>query len=163
MGFVVIALSKRMNQPNVETSERGLPDHLAARLEPQLRHALDHPLRREVLRVLNGGERSWSVPEIVGMLSGSGVSSVNYHALVLEQSGCAVVTGTRPVHGGRQSLYASLVAEDARVLSILRATQRRDRQHRQQTGRRASSRFLTMFRVPRPALTIRLGDRRRVG
>ncbi|MDQ3724292.1 MAG: hypothetical protein M3335_00130, partial [Actinomycetota bacterium] len=75
--------------------------------------------------------------------------------------GAVARAGSRPGPVGREHLYESTLAEDARVGAALRATEPLDREHRQAREGRHSSRLLTMFRVPRPTRTIRLGAKPR--
>jgi len=116
-----------------------LSAHLAATLEPKLQDALDHPVRREVLRVLGRDERSWTVAELGAELPDLCLSQLSYHLQVLRRSATA----------------ASEVAGDARVRAVLRATEQWDRERRGAAGASASP-LLTMFRVPRATRTIRL-------
>lgn len=147
-----------MSRASIKISEGRLPVEIAAVLEPGLREALDNPTRREVVRILNSSDRALGVGEIAAHLCDFTVSEIGYHARVLERSGGVVVDddGSSSVAGQRR--YISSVADNMQALSALRATQRWDRNHRR-TGDRHSSAHLTMFRVPRPVRTIRLGER----
>jgi len=142
----------------VEAEDGRLAASLAARLEPSLQDALDHPVRREVLRTLNHGEHDWSVAEIGAQLPFR-LSQLTYHLQVLRRSGTVVskpagISATR----GRTH-YASVVAGDGHVRSVLRATERWDRERREAAARRSASPLLTMFRVPRPVQAVRLRGR----
>ncbi len=148
-----------MSHPGVKLSEGGLPVELAARLEPRLKHALDNPVRREILRNLNACECSRSIREITTELSNGTVSEIAYHARILEQAGGLVIDGSFRGLGSEQCLYASGMADDVEALAALRVTQQADRERGELRGRH-SSKWLTAFRIPRPVLTIRLGDRK---
>jgi len=148
-----------MSQPGVKLIEGGLSAELAATLPPRLRHALDNPVRREILRSLDASKCSRSVQEITNELRDGTVSEIAYHARVLEQAGGLVVDGSRPGSGGRQRLYVSGVADDLQALAVLRVTRGADRERGAMRGRHSSN-WLTAFRIPRPGLTIRLGDRK---
>jgi DNA-binding transcriptional ArsR family regulator len=130
---------------------------LAGPLDANLQDALDHPLRREILRSLNGKERPRSVAEIGAELSSRSLSEVNYHVQVLQRSGVVVSEGACLGPGDRHRAYRSAVAESTQALSVLRATQPWDRQRMRTLAEGRSSNLLTMFRVPRPTRTLRLG------
>lgn len=136
---------------------------LAATLERQLQDALDHPLRREIMRVLNGEGGARSVAEIRACLTPFRASELNYHVQVLLRTGAIALDGERPTLGGRQRFYISKVTADLQVESVLRATEREDKSRRRVAAGGRSARFLTMFRIPRPTRTIRFGSRRRRG
>jgi DNA-binding transcriptional ArsR family regulator len=97
---------------------------LAGRLEPELQDALDHPLRREILRSLNGSERGSTPAELASRLRPLSLSQVNYHVQVLVGEGAVVAVGDSPF-GGRS--YISDLSREAEVVEVLQATQRRDR------------------------------------
>ncbi len=147
-----------MGQPSVKVSGDRLPAELAAALEPRLRRALDNPVRREILRVLNESEHSLDVQGIANRVTNLTVSETAYHLRVLEDSGAVADDGGRPGPGGGQRLYLSGIAEDLHAMAALRATRQWDRDRRR-SSHPHTSRLLTTFRIPRPALTVRLGDR----
>ena len=148
-------------QSSVKADQERLPDELATALEPQLRHALEHPLRREILRVLHQDvDHPQSIEGIASHLTDLSLGQAHYHARVLEQPEAIVVADVLPSPDGDLRLYASAVAEDSGVLAALRATQQHDRNRVRGVDRRSPG-LLTMFRVPRPTITIRLGRRRR--
>ncbi len=134
-----------------------LVDELAAILEPKLQDALNHPTRREILRVLHASEQPGSVTGILGKLPPLKRGEVTYHLQVLQNCGAVVSEGTRPGPGGRDALYRSEVADEPKVRAALRATEREDRRCREGAKRGGSSGVLTMFRVPRPDRTVSLG------
>jgi len=135
-----------------------LADELAAILEPKLQDALNHPTRREILRVLRASEQPISVAGVLGKLPPLKRGEVSYHLQVLQRCGAVVGEGTRPAPGGRDSLYRSAVADDPKVRAALRATEREDRKRREAAKKGGSSGLLTMFRVPRPERTISLSN-----
>ncbi len=52
------------------------------------RGALDHPMRRQILRALIASDEALTAPELVAAASpGASVSAVTYHARVLESAG----------------------------------------------------------------------------
>jgi DNA-binding transcriptional ArsR family regulator len=144
---------------SVAAADGRLSARLAAQFEPELRDALDHPVRRELLRTLNQGQRPRSVAEIGTELGGFRLGQLGYHLQVLRRSG-AVASVSAGLSGGQsQARYASEVAEDWRVRAVLRATAQWDRQQREAAIEANGSPLLTMFRVPRPVRTIRLRGR----
>jgi DNA-binding transcriptional ArsR family regulator len=138
----------------VEREDGRLPAALAASLEPKLQDALGHPVRREVLRALHGDERARSVAEIDAQLP-FGPGQLGYHLQVLQRLG-AVVSKPASAPARRDAELASEVCGDGRVRSVLRATERWDRERRELAAKASASPLLTMFRTPRPARTIRL-------
>lgn len=133
-----------------------LADELAATLEPKLQDALNHPTRREILRVLHASERPCSVSAMLGKLSPLSRGEVRYHLHVLMDCEAVLRDGTRPALGGGEGLYSSELADDRKVRAVLRATERQDRKCRRGAEGEDSSGLLTMFRVPRPERTISL-------
>lgn len=122
-----------MEQGPAEIGEHGeegrrLPPALAVGLSPRLRHALDQPVRRRILRVLNDSDGPRSPEEITLLiLPQPALSFVSYHVRVLVATGCAQQAGTREGDGRVVPLYASSVAENRNVLSVLQATRQLDR------------------------------------
>jgi len=147
-----------MSQASFKVSEGKLPAGLAAALDPRLRDALENPIRREVLRTLQDGDRALSATEIAGALGSFATSEIAYHLRVLDRAGGAAVLDNGLARPGDLRRYASCIADNVQALAALRATQQWDRNHRR-TGDRRSSTHLTMFRVPRPVRSIRLGKR----
>jgi len=137
---------------------RLLARDLIAALDPRLRDALNHPTRREILRLLHaGGARS--VGELAADLSPLSRGEIAYHAQVLESSECVAADGSRPGPGGEERLLRSAVADSEQAQLVLRATRRPDQGLRQQTAEAGSAGALTMFRVPRPGRTVSLLNR----
>jgi DNA-binding transcriptional ArsR family regulator len=133
-----------------------LADELAATLEPQLQDALNHPTRREILRVLHATDRPCGVTEILGSLSPLTRGEVSYHVRVLRDAGSVLDDGTRPAPGGREVLYRSALRSEAGVIAALWVTEQLDCRRRKAADEQRSSSVLTMFRVPRPDRAIRL-------
>ncbi|HEU5105166.1 MAG TPA: helix-turn-helix domain-containing protein [Solirubrobacterales bacterium] len=94
-------------------------------LEPQVRQALSHPLRRQIIRALNVGS-AHTTTDLREVLPAENLSSLHYHVLVLEQAG--VIQGSdlwNSVDAPVRS-YVTEVAGDAAVASLLKATQQLD-------------------------------------
>jgi hypothetical protein len=150
-----------MRDGGLTADDGRLAADLLASLEIGLQDALNHPTRRDILRVLHE-ERSRSVTEILGDLAPLRRSEVAYHAQVLTDSECVGVEGSRPVPGGREQVLASLISGSDQVQLILRATRHIDQNHRHRTPDGDSPGLMAMFRIPRPTHSVRLlGWRRR--
>jgi Helix-turn-helix domain len=94
-------------------------------LSPQVRQALSHPLRRQIVRALDSGtpHTSTDLREAVPV---ENLSALHYHVLVLEQAGVIHGSDTwRSVDAPLRS-YVTTVASDAAVASLLKATEQRD-------------------------------------
>jgi DNA-binding transcriptional ArsR family regulator len=150
-----------MGDAGVLAEDGRLAADLVATLEPKLQDALNHPTRRDILRVLQGAGKPRSITDIVGALPQLTRGEINYHAQVLQDSGCVEVDGSRRCPGGEERLLRSAVADSGQALLVLGATERSDREHRRRAAAEPFSSQLTMFRVPRPARTVRLRGRRR--
>lgn len=159
LGGRVCKRRQPMQRDSFMPRETRLPSELIARLEPKLRDALDHSLRREIVRILNQRGVSRSFAEIEVELRACGLSRLGYHLQVLRRTG-AVATEQAGVSACRgQARYASAVFDDGQVRAVLRATERGDREMREAMAVASVSPLLTMFRVPRPVRTIRLRSR----
>jgi DNA-binding transcriptional ArsR family regulator len=107
--------------------DQRLPDDLANQLPEDVRDALQHPSRRQILRVLPGKAsasdlvRSGHVP--------FSVSSVSYHLRVLEESGLVEEVERQQSKGSVESHFSSRAADLNGVAAALRATLESDRQH----------------------------------
>lgn len=146
----------------VAAEDGRLSARLAEPLGPRLRDALDHPIRREVLRALNRRDGSRSVAEISTELPAFGLGQLGYHLQVLRRSGAVAPVPADLDAGQSRPRYASDVLDDGQVRAVLRATEQWDRQRREAAAAASSSPLLTMFRVPRPVRTIRLRGRNQV-
>jgi len=145
-----------------ETQDGRLSGQLAAELEPELRDALDHPIRREVLRALAGSRKSHSISELGVELRGFRDGQLYYHLQVLQQAGAVALEPADEGAGQGRARYASAVPEVREVRAVLRATEQWDRKQREAAAAAMASPLLTMFRVPRPVRTIRLRGRREI-
>ncbi len=133
-----------------------LVDELAVILEPTLRDALNHPTRREIIRILHGSEEALGVDGILDKVSPLKRSEIDYHLQVLQGRGVVLEDGTRLALDSREPIYRSAIADDAKVRAALRVTERQDRRRREGVGKGGST--VTMFRVPRPDRTISLSN-----
>ena len=109
-----------------EHSVSKLPDLLAATLPPRTQDALDHPVRRQVLRILNSSPRARSPKELAAVLSDVSHGAISYHAQVLESQGSISVVEHGQAGAGVTRRYASNLADDARVAVVLDAMRQDD-------------------------------------
>lgn len=128
-------------------------------LGPEMRDALAHPWRREILRVLHTSDRALTVGELAAALSPIPVARISYHVQALRRDGAVDGEGVS-LAGGRHHAYRSSVASDATVLGVLREREALDRKRRHAARAHHSSLLLKVFRIPRPTRSIRLGARR---
>lgn len=142
--------AKNMQEP--DSFETGL-----AFLEPRLRHALAHPLRREIVRALIESRRPRRIDELAAALAPASVAAVSYHVQVLHRGDVIEGQDADSATGGGHRTYGSLVAGDAEVLAVLEATREWDLDRGEKVAGHSSG-FLRMFRIPRPA---RLGSHRK--
>jgi DNA-binding transcriptional ArsR family regulator len=85
--------------------------------------ALNHDLRRRILRVALDGREAVSPTEVARTL-GAPLSSVSYHFRVLAESGALDIAREQPVRGSIKHFYRAnaAVAEMPMVAEILAAT-----------------------------------------
>lgn len=108
--------------------DEGVPEQLVEGLEPRLRETLKHPYRRQILRLLDGGERRMSASEIA---RDNGVpcslSCAGYHLRVLESHG--LVAAAPPSEGEAIAYqFATPAGEQSVIRALLEATAGDDRQ-----------------------------------
>lgn len=90
--------------------------------QEQSHDALNHPVRRQILRVLIDSGRPLAPAEIVSAgLPHASLSTVAYHARVLEQSGGVNRSGSELPHR-----YTTELASDPEIVALLEATRRAD-------------------------------------
>lgn len=105
-----------------------LPPDLSVELTPPQRHALEHHLRREILRTLHRSEGPRSPGEIAAALpTETSVSLISYHAHVLESCGGLSLADVQPAGETLARRYASKLAGDTQIVAILQATEALDR------------------------------------
>ena len=86
----------------------------AGRSTQSLFVALGHPLRRQILREMEGRPPA-SPREVTDRLDET-LSNVSYHFRVLARSGVLALAGTRPVRGSTEHFYrVSQLADWARA------------------------------------------------
>jgi len=86
------------------------------------RDALNHPVRRQILRTLIASGRPLAAAEIVATgLPSASLSTVAYHALVLEGTG-----GVSRTPGTTPPRYSTDLSSDPEIVALLEATRRAD-------------------------------------
>lgn len=97
-------------------------------MTPALIYALNHPVRRQILRLLREpGEAS---PSEMHQSIGVGLPALSFHAQVLNELGVIHGTRTQQVRGTVEHFYASDVAGNELAEAILRETAVDDRRRR---------------------------------
>jgi DNA-binding transcriptional ArsR family regulator len=87
----------------------------ATRSTQDLFVALGHPLRRQILRAMNGGPPA-SPREVSDRIDDT-LSNVSYHFRVLARAGVLHLVRTKPVRGSTQHFYGvSIEAEWAQAV-----------------------------------------------
>ncbi|HVO54426.1 MAG TPA: helix-turn-helix domain-containing protein [Solirubrobacterales bacterium] len=107
-----------------QAPEPELPTELTETLAPHLQRALRHPMRRRILRALNGDGEARNLEELALLNPGTSVSTISYHVLVLESCGGISVMTAAPEDGGNR--FASNIADDGGVTEFLRLTREND-------------------------------------
>lgn len=86
------------------------------------RDALNHPVRRQILRTLIASGRPLAAAEIVAAgLPNASLSTVAYHALVLEGTG-----GVSRAAGDAPPRYTTDLSSNPEIVALLEATRRAD-------------------------------------
>ena len=119
-----------MNRKNDKRSmAKGGPKdqtHVRGReVTPALIAALDHPVRREILRLLGQQDTPISPVEMTESIDLK-LSRLAYHARVLAKRRVTRLTHTRSVRGSTQHFYVSTVANNKLVDVILKGTEKDD-------------------------------------
>src|SRR5262245_40494098 len=87
--------------------------------------AVNHPLRRKVLRALHDSNEALS-PKRLAQILGEGLSNVSYHMKVLAKRHAVKKTRSRQIRGAREGFFVSRVAGNERVIAILADTEGED-------------------------------------
>lgn len=95
------------------------------RMSALLIQALNHPLRRKLLRALHGSGDARS-PVQLSKMTGEDLSSIDYHIKILVSMGAAVKTSDRRVRGARENFFVSKVSDHEQMVAILADTERDD-------------------------------------
>lgn len=98
---------------------------LARTLTPALLHALNHPVRRHILRALSAPEMELS-PSDISKALGTHLSNLSYHARTLSEQDVLCCTQEIQVRGSTQHFYVSNVAGNRLVNAILAEIEKDD-------------------------------------
>jgi DNA-binding transcriptional ArsR family regulator len=93
-------------------------------MTPALIYALNHPVRRQILRLL--GERGEASPSDLHKSISVGLSTLSFHAQVLNELGVIHGTRTQQVRGAIEHFYASDVSGNELAEAILLGTETDD-------------------------------------
>jgi DNA-binding transcriptional ArsR family regulator len=93
---------------------------------PELLQALNHPLRRRILRTLHEAGEARSPIELSQAFD-TPLSNVSYHVKVLREKGAIALTDRRPVRGTAEHFYFSVLPENRLAVQLLDSTRREDR------------------------------------
>jgi len=107
-------------------AEHRLPMGVAVGLPASVREALEHPLRRHLLRLLNGDGRRLNPAEAAASeLWPCSASGAGYHMRALAQPGLIRDEGAEQSGGSARHYFSATPASEA-VLCALRATEEGD-------------------------------------
>jgi DNA-binding transcriptional ArsR family regulator len=87
-----------------------------------LENALEHPTRREILRVLIASDKPKTIKELAELVPAVNISSLSYHLLVLSRESCVSRAGEIGLDDDRLPAYAATVTGDQFVMDILNGT-----------------------------------------
>lgn len=88
--------------------------------------ALNHPLRRKVLRAIHGNKNEPISPVTLSKELGEDLSSVSYHVTVLLQKKSLTQVGTRQRRGAMEHFYISTITGDKVAKIVLEQTKDKD-------------------------------------
>jgi DNA-binding transcriptional ArsR family regulator len=105
---------------------RKLPPEVIEGLAPHQQRALEHPIRRQILRVLTRDSSPQTLVELGEGLPDTSISTIGYHLLVLEECAFVSVSGVLTGPGDAERHFASNIADNRVVIQALRETQQLD-------------------------------------
>jgi len=99
--------------------------------DDDLIRALNHALRRQILRLLHSSRTSLSPTEIeqklaLGKFPKEHLSTVSYHMTVLAGYKTISLVDAKPVRGAMEHFYESRISEGRWVRDLLKRTQKKD-------------------------------------
>jgi hypothetical protein len=104
------------------TEDGALSAELAATLEPRIQDALNHPVRRQVLRVLHWRGEPLDIAELHDQLPYLSRGALSYHLQVLQDSGSMVEVAVRPGPAGVEREPDSALLSDGDAMRALEVT-----------------------------------------
>lgn len=96
------------------------------RISPKLIHGLSHPVRRELLRLLNRTLEPRSAQQMSGSFVGVNLSNIAYHLRVLQHAELVKEDSQRHVRGALEKFVVSLVPDHPQISVILSDTEKDD-------------------------------------
>jgi len=105
---------------------RKLPPEVVDSLAPHQQRALDHPIRRQILRVLSRSATPQTLGDLCEGMPQESVSTIGYHLLVLEECAFVSVSGILTGPGDAERHFASNVADNRAVMRALQETEQLD-------------------------------------
>jgi hypothetical protein len=124
--------------PGRKQDRRRLPLELTGLLDRKVEQGLDHVVRRRILRVMHSSNAAVSSAKLCnqgGPLSEVPLSTVAYHMKALLKYNMVRENGTKARRGAMEHFYASEVATDPLVLSVLAQTEGLDAPKRNSGGK----------------------------
>jgi DNA-binding transcriptional ArsR family regulator len=112
------------NDPKKDQAD-GKRDKPDGKWRADLIKAIDHPLRRRILRLLNEQEEPLSSMQMAEEL-GISLSITAYHVRILHELRAIVRAGKRQVRGALQRFYRSKVKADPPIETLLEETREVD-------------------------------------
>lgn len=94
--------------------------------KPDRRHAVDNPVRREILREMLNAPAPMTVAELDELVPTDNVSSLSYHVGVLEREECIAREGEVGLSSGVLPAYVATVGDDPFVIEILKSSRHGD-------------------------------------
>ena len=92
-------------------------------ISPDLIKQLNHPIRRELLRLLHKAQKPQSPLQMsVSFAEAHDLQNIAYHVRVLEKGGLVRQVSERPVRGVSERFVISLVADHPQISVILADT-----------------------------------------
>jgi DNA-binding transcriptional ArsR family regulator len=96
------------------------------RITTELIQILNHPVRREALRLLHRAPNGQMGGGQIRKAMAEGVPAVGNHLRIMRESGAIVVCDERPVRNVKEKLYESLVFTTPTLLAVLEETATED-------------------------------------
>ena len=111
-----------MGEGPAATEDGALSAELAATLEPLIQDALNHPVRRQVLRALHEWGEPLAIADLHGRLPYLSRGGLSYHLQVLQDSGCVAEVDARPGPAGVEREMDSALLTDDDAMRALEVT-----------------------------------------
>jgi DNA-binding transcriptional ArsR family regulator len=118
--------TRNLARPADQEVHYPLPPQLAESLEPTVRRALTHGMRRRILRTLNQDRSALTLQELATVFPKASLSTLSYHVLVLRDCGAVAIAGVEPAEGTLARSFVAVIAENTQITAVLDATERLD-------------------------------------